>query len=225
MKKKHNRHPFFSYISFIAFVFLNFYIPGISSSRIVSLGSIEIYNTHEWLPTEPTVYFRCQNENKTVLPDVKKKNMVYVFKGIESWQPLTELPEEKCKRCGLYEADTIKEDDVFDEWEFCSSDFSDGKYVRFKGKEFNATFICPKCTDTADSDVTAVAPSKEENNQHVGIIVIVTISLLASAVVICGSYLIYKYWQRRKREQDQARFLKLFEEGDDIEDELDLEHL
>lgn len=36
--------------------------------------------------------------------------------------------------------------DVFDEWEFCPSDFtSDGKYIRFKDKEVNATFSCPQC--------------------------------------------------------------------------------
>lgn len=34
-----------------------------------------------------------------------------------------------------------------DEWEFCASDFSsvDGKYIHFKEKELNATFLCPKC--------------------------------------------------------------------------------
>ena len=26
----------------------------------------------------------------------------------------------------------------------------------------------------------------------------------------------YKYWQKRKREHDHARFLKIFEDGDDI---------
>ncbi|ONK61386.1 uncharacterized protein A4U43_C08F29370 [Asparagus officinalis] len=58
----------------------------ISSSRVVTLGSIEIFNTHEWLPTRPTIYFKCQGGNKTVLPDVKKTHFLYVFKGEESWQ-------------------------------------------------------------------------------------------------------------------------------------------
>lgn len=59
---------------------------GISSSRTVTLGSIEIFNTHEWLPSKPTVYFKCQGGNKTVLPDVKEKHALYTFKGEESWQ-------------------------------------------------------------------------------------------------------------------------------------------
>lgn len=51
---------------------------------------------------------------------------------------------------------------------------------------------------------------------------IILISVLASTVTIIGLIAAYKYWQKRKRLQDQARFLKLFEEGDDIEDELGL---
>lgn len=39
---------------------------------------------------------------------------------------------------------------MFDEWEFCASDFtSDGKYIRFKDNEVNATFSCPKCTPSS----------------------------------------------------------------------------
>lgn len=62
-------------------------------------------------------------------------------------QPLTELSGKKCKRCGFYEEDSLKSDDIYEEWEFCPSDFTDpdGKYIRFKDKEFNATFLCPKC--------------------------------------------------------------------------------
>jgi hypothetical protein len=46
---------------------------------------MEIFKTHEWLHDKPTVYFRCQGENKTVLPDVKEVRVLY-FKGEESWQ-------------------------------------------------------------------------------------------------------------------------------------------
>lgn len=60
-------------------------------------------------------------------------------------QPLTELPDKKCKRCGVYEKDNLKPDDVYDEWELCADDFVDGKYIHFKDNEFNATFICPGC--------------------------------------------------------------------------------
>lgn len=70
------------------------------------------------------------------------------------FQPLTELQAIKCKRCGFYEKDTIKANDVFDEWEFCPSDFnsSDGKYVYFKDGEFNATFLCPECVSVVDGE-------------------------------------------------------------------------
>lgn len=68
-----------------------------------------------------------------------------------SLQPLTQLQDKKCKRCGFYEKDTLKSDDVFDEWEFCASDFnnSNGKYIHFKNGEFNATFLCPGCVPLA----------------------------------------------------------------------------
>jgi hypothetical protein len=64
------------------------------------------------------------------------------------WQPLTELAEKKCKRCGLYDDDFFK-DHVFDEWEMCSTEFKDGKYTHFKEGQFNATFLCPNCTGSA----------------------------------------------------------------------------
>lgn len=51
---------------------------------------------------------------------------------------------------------------------------------------------------------------------------ILTLSILVSVVSIVGSVTAYKFWQKRKREKEQARFLKLFEEVDDIEDELGL---
>lgn len=55
---------------------------------------------------------------------------------------------------------------------------------------------------------------------HVALIIL--ISAVVSTVVIFGVVGVYKYWQKKKREQDQARFLKLFEDGDDVEDELGL---
>lgn len=59
---------------------------GLVLAAVVTLDSIKIYKTHEWLDNKPTVYFKCQGENKKVLPDVKEKNTTYVFKGEESWQ-------------------------------------------------------------------------------------------------------------------------------------------
>ncbi|CAL9165710.1 unnamed protein product [Musa hybrid cultivar] len=200
-------------------------IPGILSSRIVSLGSIVIFTTHEWLPMKPIVYFHCQGENKTVLPDVKEKDILYTFRGEESWQPLTQLPEKKCKRCGFYEQDTFKADDVFDEWEMCAGNFVDGKYVRKKNKEFNATFICPRCTASDGVDETLESKDEASGRRGKMVTVIIICVFAASFVMVAGIVALYKYWQKRKREQDQARFLKLFDEGDDIEDELGLGYI
>ncbi|KAJ6300179.1 hypothetical protein OIU76_021053 [Salix suchowensis] len=130
----------------VSLIFL-IYFPGTLLSAVVTLDSMKIYRTHEWLNVEPTIYFSCKGENKTVLPDVKQVNASYTFKGEESWQPLTEFTSVKCKRCGFYERDNFKSDDVFDEWEFCPSDFADsaGKYQRIIHQEFDATFLCPQC--------------------------------------------------------------------------------
>ncbi|CAN6289822.1 unnamed protein product [Urochloa humidicola] len=195
-------------------------IPGSFSLRLVTLDTVEIFNTHEWFG-KPTVYFRCNGENKTYLPDVKEAQVLYTFKGEESWQPLVELPEKKCKRCGLYEEDTFKPADVFDEWEMCSSDFKDGKYTRFKENQFNATFLCPNCTASAGDRENREHSSEVETNKAF-VPVIIIVSVLASVLVIIALFGGYKYWQKKKRERDQARFLKLFEEGDDLEDELGL---
>lgn len=59
---------------------------GLTLSAVVTLKSIKIYKTHEWLKGIPTVYFTCKGENKTILPDVKKAHELYSFKGEESWQ-------------------------------------------------------------------------------------------------------------------------------------------
>lgn len=69
--------------------------------------------------------------------------------------------------------------------------------------------------------------SNSESDTHVGrkgmhVAIIVLISLLASIVTAIVLMAAYKYWQKKKRQQDQARFLKLFEDGDEIEDELGL---
>ncbi|KHG03498.1 valine--trna ligase [Gossypium arboreum] len=213
-----NSRIFFRFL--VWWIFFSFF-SGLISSAVVRLDSIEIYNTHDWI-TKPTVYFVCKGENMTVLPDVTKANTVYTFKGEESWQPLTELESKKCKRCGFYEEDTFKSDDVFDEWEFCASDFkANGKYILFKEKELNVTFTCEECASLpAGTFNTDTNNDNKGNKLRVGIIVLIV--LVALTVTIFGLMMAYKYWQKRKRQQDQARFLKLFEEGDDLEDELEL---
>lgn len=65
---------------------IRFHSVGILSSRVVTLGSIEIFDTHEWFGSKPNVYFQCRGENRTFLPDVKQSHLQYTFKGEESWQ-------------------------------------------------------------------------------------------------------------------------------------------
>ena len=67
---------------------------------------------------------------------------------------------------------------------------------------------------------SASKPHKKGNETHLAVVIL--ISALVSTVFVLGVVAAYKYWQKKKREQDQARFLKLFEDGDDIEDELGL---
>ncbi|KAL1367933.1 hypothetical protein HN51_022042 [Arachis hypogaea] len=204
---------------FFFFIFHTFFTGSILCAE-VSLSSIEIFKTHEWLKVTPTVYFLCKGENKTVFPDVKKAHVFYDFNGQESWQPLTNFSSKKCKRCGFYEEDSIKSDDVFDEWEFCPSDFtaSNAEYIRFKEKEFNATFLCSECLSIPG--VASLSGEPGRNAMHVAVVVL--LCGLVSAILAVGVVIAYKFWQKKRREQDQARFLKLFEDGDDIEDELGL---
>lgn len=65
-------------------------------------------------------------------------------------------------------------------------------------------------------------PSGDLENKKASTVVIIIVSVLASVLVIIALFGGYKYWQKKRRERDQARFLKLFEEGDDLEDELGL---
>lgn len=68
---------------------------------------------------------------------------------------------------------------------------------------------------------STISPSHDgEKGMHSAVVIV--ISVVASTVLIIGMVVGYKYWQKKRREQDQARFLKLFEDGDDIEDELGL---
>uniref|UniRef100_A0A0R0HWV3 DUF7953 domain-containing protein n=1 Tax=Glycine max TaxID=3847 RepID=A0A0R0HWV3_SOYBN len=131
--------------------------------------------------------------------------------------PLSNFSSKKCKRCGLYEEDSITLDDVFDEWEFCPSDFAapDGEYIRFKEKEFNATFLCPECLSLAGVD-------EHDDGKGMHIAVVVLLSVLVSIILILGVVGAIKFWRKKLREQDRARLLKLFEDDDDIGDELGL---
>lgn len=130
------------------------------SDRDVYLRNMTIFQTHEWFGA-PRVYFRCtDNETKVYLPDVTFPGQHYAFTSYESWQPLTTLPALKCKRCGFYEADTIKSDDVFGEWELCPLDFSsNGSLSKLVEGEFMASFYCRDCAPSEQKTPAGGSPS------------------------------------------------------------------
>lgn len=195
---------------------------GVSGGGNVTLDSLTIYRTHEWFG-KPVVYFSCQGEEKVYLPDVLMKDHEYNFTGEESWQPLTSLEGSKCKRCGLYEEDKIKHDDIFDEWELCPINFSSepvGQYNHFKDKECNITFSCPQCHPSDAKPAVVPAPFEEiqHSKKHSALsIVLACLGILTFTALL---YVGYMKWQQRKREEQQARFMKLFEDDDDLETEL-----
>jgi heme/copper-type cytochrome/quinol oxidase subunit 2 len=76
----------------------------------------------------------------------------------------------------------------------------------------------------AGSHNSTTVPDKGEPRKKT-LAVVVVVSILASIFTVIAAVTIYKYWQRRKRQQDQLRFLKLFEENDDLEDEIALSHV
>ncbi|GMI84724.1 hypothetical protein like AT3G53490 [Hibiscus trionum] len=229
-----NRHLLNSRISFHFVVWWILFgcFPGLISSLVVTLDSLEIFRTHDWdWMSKPTVYFACKGENTTLLPDVTKPGVLYSFRGQESWQPLTDLDGKKCKRCGFYEKDVIKISHVYEEWEFCASDFKApiGKYTLFKEKELNATFHCPECATlpgasnaTPQNHNDGDDDDDDDDGKGMRIFIIILITMLVLTVTIIALVMTHKRWQKKKRQQEQARFLKLFEEGDDIEDELGL---
>ena len=65
----------------------------------------------------------------------------------------------------------------------------------------------------------------ESKRKGIPIVLVLLIVLVVLAVCMTGVVAGYKHWQKKKRQQEQARFLKLFEDADDIEDELGLDHV
>ncbi|KAG9453738.1 hypothetical protein H6P81_006642 [Aristolochia fimbriata] len=122
---------------------------------------------------------------------------------------------------------TLKSDDIFDEWELCPDEFlgPGGKYVHIKEKEFSATFSCPECVHQPGDHVGSHKSKENHPAKGVNLTLVILVIVIAAIVSFAGMLAAYRYWQRRRREQDQALFLKLFEEGDDIEDELSLGHV
>jgi hypothetical protein len=133
----------------------------------------------------------------------------------------------KCKRCGLYEKDKIKSDDIFDEWELCPLDFSqdpDVHYFHSKDKEFNMTLSCPQCNVTKSEDNMSSPesnpPGEKRATKHgivVAMIVIGVLSLVGLVALVA-----FSLWRRKQRQEAQARFVQLFEDDDFLDEEADL---
>ncbi|KAL9399949.1 hypothetical protein Peur_008910 [Populus x canadensis] len=70
-------------------------------STVVTLDSMKIYRTQEWLNAKPTIYFSCKGENITALPDVKQVNVCYTFE--ESWQMNFTRLQQNCSMLGSVE--------------------------------------------------------------------------------------------------------------------------
>jgi|AraCvinosormetaG_1042628.scaffolds.fasta_scaffold04242_1 cbb3-type cytochrome oxidase subunit 3 len=83
-------------------------------------------------------------------------------------------------------------------------------------------FICILFLLAGSNKESGTEKEEQKGGMHPGIVVLIVVLLLG--VVAVGLLVGYKYWRKKKRQQEQARFLKLFEDGDDIEDELGLEN-
>ncbi|KAL9258882.1 hypothetical protein AKJ16_DCAP00660 [Drosera capensis] len=143
---------------------------GYASSAVVTLQSIEIYKSHEWLHAKPTVYFSCKGENKTILPDVKETNVLYDFRGEESWQILM-------------------------------------GNTHIKDEELNVTFSFPDCVNHTEHDTQDVdASSDHHKGARTRDAIIILVSVVAAVIVVIGLVAAHRFWLKRKRQQEQARF-------------------
>ncbi|XP_074268921.1 uncharacterized protein LOC141592215 [Silene latifolia] len=159
--------------------------PGNVAAAVVTLHNIYLYDTLD-LIGDPTVYFKCKGENKTVLPDVKQAGVLYTFTRKESWQPLTNFSSGKCKRCGLYEKDNFPwpSSDVFYEWNLCPPSFKspDGLYFFVRERRFFATFSCPPCPHL-DAVPYDDGPELRRLRVEVGIGLLIIIVVVISVIV------------------------------------------
>eukprot|EP00246_Nothoceros_aenigmaticus_P001497 TRINITY_DN12003_c0_g1_i1.p1 TRINITY_DN12003_c0_g1~~TRINITY_DN12003_c0_g1_i1.p1 ORF type:complete len:254 (-),score=41.40 TRINITY_DN12003_c0_g1_i1:698-1459(-) len=206
-------------------VYLLQLLGGATADGNVTLESIGLATTHEWLG-KPTVYFACQGEEKVYLPDVRQKHVVYNFTGLESFQPLTSLIGLKCKRCGFYEEDQWKRDDVFYEWELCPSSFKAAPENRFSSsqeKELDISLLCPGCHPEAavSSEPPAVetASAKEAGRRSTPLIAGLVVLALVVLVGVSAGYLLFR---KKQREEQHRRFIQLFDDDDDLDEELGL---
>ncbi|GMJ08247.1 hypothetical protein like AT1G09645 [Hibiscus trionum] len=74
----------------------------------------------------------------------------------------------------------------------------------------------------SDDSTNSKTSSKKKSNGNSNLGTMVVIILIGLAVVGLFSFFLFKVWQKRKRDEQHARLLKLFEEDGDLEAELGL---
>ncbi|KAE8706615.1 WD repeat-containing protein 82-B-like isoform X1 [Hibiscus syriacus] len=79
-------------------------------------------------------------------------------------------------------------------------------------------FISGFCDDSTDSKNSSKTKSDMVNNTGAKVVLI----LLGLVAVGLFSFFLFKLWQKKKRDEQYARLLQLFEEDDELELELGL---
>ncbi|KZV37322.1 hypothetical protein F511_01190 [Dorcoceras hygrometricum] len=73
---------------------------------------------------------------------------------------------------------------------------------------------------SSSSSSTDEKTSENNKSSRSSTTLIILISFLGLLAVVAFSVYLYKLWQKKKREEQHARLLKLFEQDDDLEVEL-----
>lgn len=85
---------------------------------------------------------------------------------------------------------------------------------------FNLVFLLGLSNDPKNSKDNSRDGSIKTQSGSTG--TTVAIICIAVAAVLLFSFFLFKLWQKKKREEQYARLLKLFEEDDELEVELGL---
>lgn len=73
---------------------------------------------------------------------------------------------------------------------------------------------------SGDSETGKKVETHSKSSRSNGSVVILVVVMLVAVALF--SFFLFKFWQKKKREEQYARLLKLFEEDDDLELELGL---
>lgn len=73
------------------------------------------------------------------------------------------------------------------------------------------------------AEATTGSSSKEEGDNRSTVAIAIVAGVMCASLVVFGGVYMFRHSKRMKLQRDQARFMKLFEESDEPEDELGLE--